>query len=179
MVLSIFIYIYIYIYIYIMNDNIFIKKKMESNTKYNPDIMITYTQAKNIRKKTKYNFSNECYKTIINEKPHSIKNQKDLKINTTKLKKSEIISRLNNSIKSRKFQDTKMKQQYNKKDYNKNLNIFYKNTQQKKILEYQQPIFNEIKQEKNIYFKKMQTTINNNKKRYTNILKSLRNNDIK
>lgn len=161
-----------------MNNNIFLKNKIKSDGKYNPDVVRTYNQANNIRDRTKYKFSNEYYKTITNKSPQSVQKQDDLKIDQDDLKKGEMTSRLNNTIKSRNYQDNIMKQQFNKNNYNKNLNNFHRVTRQKKILEQEQPHFNEIKQEKNQFFQKMQNQVENNKKKYADILASLKNSGI-
>ena len=86
-----------------MNNNIFLKKKIKSDGKYNPDVVRTYNQANNIRDKTKYQFSNEYYKTITNKSPQIVKKQEDLIIKQENLKKGEMTSRLNSTIKSRNY----------------------------------------------------------------------------
>ena len=68
-----------------------LNKSGNGSEKFNPDISNLYNTANEIRQTTNYKFSNEGYKTIINEKiTKPIKSQDDLKVEYKKVDQKEM-----------------------------------------------------------------------------------------
>jgi hypothetical protein len=61
------------------------------NEKFNPDVANLYNKTNQTRNTIKYNFTNEGYKTIINDNlPKIIKSKEDLKINYEKISSKDL-----------------------------------------------------------------------------------------
>jgi|UniRef100_A0A6C0H0L3 hypothetical protein len=144
------------------------------NEKFNPDVANLYNKTNQTRNTIKYNFTNEGYKTIINDNlPKIIKSKEDLKINYEKIS-SKDLPVINKKITELEYEREMEKEKLVKQiDHNKKLDEVIKIKRKEKNEEnYQASTHSELKN----------LTINSNdkikkeKQRYNNIVDSI--NDI-
>lgn len=144
-----------------------------SEGKYNPDISNLFNNANQIRQTTNYQFSNEGYKTIMNEKiTKPIKSQDDLKIEYKKAdqkERPEILKKIQELENERLNEKQKLSSQI---DHSKKLDELIKIKRKEINIDYEASTHTELKQiqiNQNDKIKK-------EKEKFNNIINSL--NDI-
>jgi chromosome segregation ATPase len=87
----------------------------DQNNKFNPDVANLYNQVNEVRNTSKYNFSNQGYKTIMNDKiPKIVKSQEDLKVNYEKAneqQKNEILNKISQLENERNLEKERLNKQ--------------------------------------------------------------------
>jgi len=151
-----------------------LNKDKNSNEKFNPDVANLYNQNNEIRNTTKYETTNQGYKTIMNDKvPKVVKSQEDLKVKYEKVtEKDQVViqQKINDLTKERLNEKNKLDKQI---DHSKKLDELIK-IKRKEISDnnYQASTHGELKQ---IQIKQNDKA-KSEKERFNNIVSSI--NDI-
>ena len=142
--------------------------------KFNPDVANLYNKTNETRNTSKFEYTQEGYKTIMNDKlPKEVKSVEDLKIEYEKASEKdriEIVKKINLLEDERKKENDKLKSQI---DHNKKLDELIK-IKRKEVSEnnYQASTHSELKQ----MTIKQNDKIKKEKERFNNIVNSI--NDI-
>lgn len=142
--------------------------------KFNPDVANLYNKTNEIRNTSKYEYSQDGYKTIMNDKlPKEVKSVEDLKVEYQKASEKdriEIIKKINLLEDERKKENDKLRLQI---DHNKKLDELIK-IKRKEVVEnnYQASTHSELKQ----MTIKQNDKIKKEKERFNDIVNSI--NDI-
>ena len=152
-----------------------LKTLNKNNTeKFNPDVSNLYNQNNQIRNTTKYEYTNQGYKTIMNDKmPVFVKSQEDLKVNYEKVTEKDkvIVQKKISELENERLNEkNKLEKQI---DHSKKLDELIK-IKRKEITDnnYQASTHGELKQ---IQIKQNDKA-KNEKERFNNIVSSI--NDI-
>jgi hypothetical protein len=117
------------------------------NEKFNPDISNLYNNANEIRQTTNFKFSNEGYKTIMNEKiTKPIKSQEDLKVEYQKADQKDrpmVLKKIQELENERLNEKQKLTSQI---DHSKKLEELIKIKRKEITDNYQAPTHGELKQ---------------------------------
>ncbi len=164
----------IYKFIYKFMSSLLKTLNKNKTEKFNPDVSNLYNKANENRNTTKYEFTTDGYKTIMNDKlPKVIKSKDDLKVDydkATEKDRVEVIKKISELENERLKENEKLKSQI---DHNKKLDELIK-IKRKEINEnnYQASTHSELKQ----MTIKQNDKIKKEKERYNNLVSSI--NDI-
>jgi hypothetical protein len=150
-----------------------LNKNKNENEKFNPDVGNLYNQTTQLRNTTKYEHTNEGYKTIINNKvPLIVKSQEDLKITYEKSNEKDrlIVLKKINELENDRLNEKKNHEK--QIDHSKKLDELIK-IKRKELTEtnYQASTHGELKQ---IQIKQNDKT-QKEKERFNNIVSSINN----
>ena len=146
----------------LLEKNIFIKM---NQTKFNPDINSKNEAIKNDRETNIFMKSNITYNSITNHVPIDIKSQKDLELN-----KDKPLENLKDIILNKAKERMEQEQLFKPIKQKILINTENNNTENNNVPQN----FNDLKIDQTIFNDNQQTTINNNKNKYENILKNLK-----
>jgi hypothetical protein len=150
-----------------MNKNIFIKKKMEKNEKFNPDIDLIL--EKNIKdRNVVIERTNEQYKSIIDQKMTSIKTQKDLEIPLNNNNK-DINIMLSKTSKDREELDSTLATIYSDKYKQENQNKFSHKLLMLKMMSFNVDDYTELRTTRDDYYTEFTNNMKKNEDKYNNI----------
>jgi hypothetical protein len=153
-----------------MENNIFIKKKIQQNPKYNPDIVINYNTTIN-KRTTNIDRTNEPFKLITDLPVKNIKSAKDLIIDTTETNNVNIMLSKINSDRSQLDNELNMK--YTEKVKEENYNAFSNKLLQFKMMSYKTDDYENLKTTRDDYYKNLTDQLKQNEDLYNNILNDL------
>ena len=146
----------------LLENNIFFKI---NKNKFNPDINIKNENIKNERNENIFIKSNITYNSITNQIPEDIKSQKDLELD-----KDKPINNLQDIILNKAKERMEQEQLFKPIKQKILINTENNNTENNNVPQN----FNDLKIDQTIFNDNQQTTINNNKNKYENILKNLK-----
>ena len=143
-----------------MNENIFLKNKKD---KCNPDVLSNLSKKNAERKKSEFHISSTIYNPITNIVPKNIKNSKDLILQKDTQLDNIALKKI---LKSK--EDETLKQDHELKPQK------LKSLPNNQIVDKHIENFNELKKNSEIYVNKLQSTQEQQKSNYKDIISNLK-----